>query len=118
MFINDMPLSAKLFTTLFADDTTYQLSGDDLIKLEKEINEELAKSAEWFANNHLTLHPGKTRYVCHGSLPSRNLNLYLNGTLIKRICKDSDEPAFKFLGLWIDEDLNWKEHVMKVTEKV
>ena len=113
-----MPLAAKLATPLFADDTTYQLSGNDLAQLEREINHELAKSAEWFSDNHLTLHPGKTRYVCHGTIPNRDLILTLNGTMIKRICKGSDEPAFKFLGLWIDEDLSWKEHVRKVTEKI
>ena len=118
IFINDMPLATKLAATLFADDTTYQLSGDDLRLLEKELNHELQKASKWFADNHLTLHPGKTRYVCHGKKPERDLILMLNGTQIKRISKDSDETAFKFLGLWIDEDLNWKEHVAKVTEKV
>ena len=118
IFINDMPMASKLATTLFADDTTFQLSGNDLDQLEKEINNELLKSAKWFSDNHLTLHPGKTRYVCHGTKPDRNLVLTLNGTEIQRISRDSEETAFKFLGLWIDEDLSWKEHVQKVTDKI
>ena len=43
IFINDMPLATELTTTLFADDTTYQMSGNNWSELLKKFNTELSK---------------------------------------------------------------------------
>ena len=118
IFINDMPLATELATTLFADDTTYQMSGNNWSELLKKFNTELSKIEQWFDANHLTLHPGKTRFICHGVLPTQDPELWLKGQRIARISPNHDEKAFKFLGLWIDQNLDWKIHNQKVTEKL
>ena len=46
------------------------------------------------------------------------LNIHLMGQRVQRVGKDQPETAFKFLGLWIDENLDWQEHIKKTTTKV
>ena len=43
IFINDMLLATELATTLFADDTTYQMSGNNWSELLRKFNTELSK---------------------------------------------------------------------------
>ena len=61
IFINDLPNCTDLFTLLFADDTTFQISGDDLPSLFQTANTELNKAAAWFQSNKLTLNGSKTK---------------------------------------------------------
>ena len=110
IYINDLPGASKLLESLFADDTTFQASGKTLEELEEFMNTELAKAAQWFKDNQLTLHPGKTRYILLNS-KGKTLDIRLEGTPIKQISHRSDETSFKFLGIMIDESLNWKEHI-------
>ena len=119
LYINDMPNATNLLTTLFADDTTYQLSGNCLRKIEELMNYELGKIANWFDDNHLTLHPGKTRYIIYqaGRKIAEDINLNLKGVPIQRVGNENEETGFKFLGLWLDEKLNWKLHIEKVLAK-
>ena len=61
IFVNDLPQATLLLTLLFADDTTFQLSGPDLQALVNSVNIELAKAQAWFASNQLTLNVKKLR---------------------------------------------------------
>ena len=116
-YINDMPKATKLLASLFADDTTLQTSGNLIRQLEEETNRELQKTAEWFENNCLALHPDKTRFILFNGDKKTEITLKLQGTVIKRVRKDSDETSFKFLGLWIDEDLSFKDHMKHLLKK-
>ena len=117
IYINDMPYITKLLTTLFADDTTYQSSSNNLKQLEKETNAELIKISDWFDANHLTLHPGKTRFILYNTTNEETINLQLKGYPIQRVGANEEETSFKFLGIWLDDQLNWKEHVSKTVQK-
>lgn len=117
VYINDMPGVTRLLTTLFADDTTYQNSSNSIHELEKETNEELNKIAVWFEDNNLTLHPKKTRYILFNAKPTETVNINLQGQEILRVGENQTEKSFKFLGIWIDEQLNWKEHISKTVAK-
>ena len=59
IYINDMPNATDLFTILFADDTTYQISSDDPDYLKYKANLELRKASDWFSANLLTLNAKK-----------------------------------------------------------
>ena len=61
LFINDLPNATDFLTLLFADDTTFQVSGDDINQLFDFSNSELKKSAVWFEANKLTLNVKKTK---------------------------------------------------------
>ena len=63
IFINDLPNSSDLFTLLFADDTTFQISGHDLPSLFQTANDELNKANTWFQANKLTLNVSKVHFI-------------------------------------------------------
>ena len=63
LFINDLPNSNNFLTLLFADDTTFQVSGVNLDQLFELANTELEKSSVWFKANKLTLNVKKTKYM-------------------------------------------------------
>jgi hypothetical protein len=59
LFINDPPGTTEFLTLLFADDTTFQMSGVDLDILFHNCNVELKKASIWFQANKLTLNVKK-----------------------------------------------------------
>ena len=63
VFINDLPNATEFLTLLFADDTTFQVSGVDLSQLFNFANLELEKSSIWFKSNKLTLNVKKTKFM-------------------------------------------------------
>ena len=63
LYINDMPRACQLLSILFADDTTLQASGPDVVDLCTSVNVQLNLASEWFNANKLTLHPSKTKFI-------------------------------------------------------
>ena len=54
LLINDLPNATNMFSILFADDTTLQLSSSNIVSLYEQANVELDKLADWFKANKLT----------------------------------------------------------------
>ena len=87
IYINDLPNATDLFTILFADDTTFQISSGDSDYLYFKANLELQKAAAWFSANLLTLNTKKTKCIffknrdCHIHFG----DLFIGGDLIARI---------------------------------
>jgi hypothetical protein len=65
LFINDLPNANECLTLLFADDTTFQLSGVNLDILYEKANFELDKASVWFKANKLTLNIKKKYNACY-----------------------------------------------------
>ena len=63
ILINDLPNASDFLTLLFADDTTFQVSGQDLDQLFDHANFELEKATVWFRANKLTLNVKKTKFM-------------------------------------------------------
>lgn len=118
LYLNDMPLSTKLLSLLYADDTTYLMSNKCLSTLIEIVNLELKKVEAWFACNFLTLHPGKTRFILVGPGVHENVNIELCGQLVNRVGERQKEKSFKLVGVHLDENLSWKYHIQKIHSKV
>ena len=100
-------------TTLFADDACFNLGHQCVQTPEKLVNIELAKLSLWFKENKLSLNVGKTNFVMiHRRRQNIRLQLKLNGALLEQ--KDS----IKYLGVVIDQKLNWKSHITNCTAKL
>ena len=93
---------------LFADDTTILLSRDSSQHLITKAEETLTKVKKWFDCNKLILHLGKTTHTIFQSkkqsLPPDQY-FTLDGTNIYRAY------STKYLGLYIDENLTWRNHI-------
>ena len=113
-----MPSSTTLFTLLFADDTTFQISSNNIANLYKIANEEIAKASVWFKANKLTLNISKTKYMLFRTKNMKvdfdKVALKLDGTDIERIGEDCKTKYFKFVGLHLDEFLSWQYQINHV----
>jgi hypothetical protein len=116
IYTNDLPGSLRCTTCiLFADDTTIYVSGRNIKELYKLINEDIASLAEWFKVNKLSLNISKTHHVLFSKVKDINTEIYelkLDNNVISRV------KCVKFLGLLIDENLNWHEHINSCKSKM
>ena len=110
IYMNDMPLSSKLFKfILYADDTTlfsaldYSLSLDISTSCEL-INRELSRVGEWLIINRLSINISKTKYIIfhprQKDISHVTLEPTLNGDKIERV------DNFNFLGVVIDKHIS------------
>ena len=117
IYINDLPHATKLFTALYADDTTFAHSHKNMDKLFSEANQLLAEVEDWFNANFLSLHPGKTRFILFSNKKSEH-KLYLQNKVIERIQEGGNESSFKLVGVFLDENLSFKYHIKHVHKKI
>ena len=115
--MNDLPLCLKHSEViLFADDTTLYTSSKNIVQLYADINSDLADLIEWFRANKLSLNTSKTHYM----LFSHVKGVYNSVQHTVKI--DSDVIArkhhCKFLGIMIDDKLNWSEHINYIHSKL
>ena len=115
IYVNDLPnISDKLKFFLFADDTNIYYDSEDLIELEKTVNQELRKLSQWLNINRLALNVGKTNFVIFRA----NKKVYHNVTLILNRKAIEQKDHVKYLGVLMDEHLNWKKQIANVTKKI
>ena len=74
-----MPNSTEFLTLLFADDTTFTISGVNISNLFQKANIELEKTSKWFQSNKLTLNVKKTKCMLFSE---KTVNLEPNHLII------------------------------------
>jgi hypothetical protein len=101
---------------LFADDTNLFITGKSFVELETTATKCLANMESWFLANKLSLNVDKTCYTLFSkskrAISNVSLKLTINGQLIERV------KCCKYLGVFIDESLNWSEHIDFVYKKL
>ena len=110
-----------LFCQLFADDTTLQVEGQNLIELFQKTTEQLLIAQHWFNCNKLTLNLKKTKFVLFSNHNLINLPippLQIGTAVIDRVGNGCDEEMVRFLGLWVDDKLRFTAHVAKIKNKI
>ena len=107
LYINDFPQSSKILSfILFADDSSVFYSDKNPRKLLQTINSELISVNDWIIANRLSLNLVKTNYMLFSNtLASLPDNIIFNDIQITEVL------STKFLGLHIDNKLNWKDHI-------
>ena len=84
---------------------------------------ELIKISEWFRDNRLSLHPKKTNVMVFRLKGGKNyadnvINLTLNGIKLNQCGADFADKSVKFLGIMLDDNLDWSEHIRYVANKL
>ena len=105
---------------MFADDTTVLYSSSDIVSKIPVINRELSEVSYWFKANKLSVNATKTNYMIMGTQHMTsmeyknvsNVDIYLDKTKLKRVDKTI------FLGVTIDENLSWKNHIDGITKTI
>ena len=116
IFINDMPnISKKLKFYLFADDTSIYYEFETLNETIKQMNKELKLVKKWQDANKLSLNIDKTNYVIFHSTQIKippDVRIKIGNKILNRV------KYVKFLGILMDEHLNWKYHITKLSKKL
>lgn len=114
LFLNDICDISNIFKfVLFADDTNFYSSGDNLNNLLMSMEQEMVKLKKWFDINKLSLNLKKTKFMIFSKRKKpENIVLSMAGTNIERVAE------IRFLGVILDEDLEWKSHVAHVRKKI
>ena len=103
---------------MFADDTNLFCANKKIKPLFLKANLELRKISEWFRANKLSLNEDKTRFTLfhrpqdRDNLPLRLPALNINDYEIKR------SSSIIFLGILVDEHLNWIDHINTLENKL
>ena len=108
IFCNDLRLHLQFLKCIqFADNTTLLFSHANKHYLRFCVMEDLLSIQDWFNANKLTLNLSKTVYLFfeHKARTNIDLDLTLNGVTIPRM------KHTKFLGVCLDDQLNWKHHM-------
>jgi len=114
IYVNDMAnISKYLFLVLFADDTNAFLSGKNIDNVIQSVNVELSILAKWLCSNKLTLNVKKTHFMVF----SNSRQQVTKHVSIDRHCIERVSHT-KFLGVIIDEKLDFKNHIKHVQAKI
>ena len=116
IYIYDLAyVSPELFAVLFADDSNFFCTGSDLSNVIDVVNRELCLIVDWLNCNKMSLNIEKTHFMIFK--PKRKKidscqDIIING------CKINEVKCTKFLGVIIDCDLLWKNHIDHICSKI
>lgn len=105
---------------LFADDTKIYAAGSDLGELSNRLNADLARVSEWLKDNQMALNLSKSKFMVIGKSNSlnkaaadiENLNIVIDGEKLERV------NSIKYLGVIVDNKLEFKEHAQYICNKM
>ena len=72
----------------------------------------------WFKCNKLNLNPSKTRYMILNHKTESTDLVKIGNEYLERVWKGGNETSFKLVGIWVDEDLSWSDHIDKLYRKI
>lgn len=117
LYINDLPNCLESSApALFADDTNLSVSGTTTSEIEDKLEMDLNNVHCWLLANKLTLNVKKTEYMLIGS---RQKLSKVNSDPILRIGSESINRVSltKTLGVLVDENITWRNHIDHVAKK-
>ena len=115
VYINDFPhVSNLLKTILFADDSSFSLSGRNYETLINTLNIELDKINNWTIANKLTINVSKTQLLLFTNryINANNAPISVGGKNLEII------TTCNYLGVHIDSRLTFKPHIGYVLSKI
>ena len=120
LYINDLPSCSDILSfTLFADDTTALYNSSSLDDAFQTVNNELDHLNSWMSSNNLAVNVSKTNFVLFMTRQkflktTFNDHHYLTMSSKPVLQKD----GVKFLGLLIDNNLTFNNHINHICSKL
>ena len=116
IFINDLGDSVELCgTSLYADDTAIFYMSENVEELQISLQYDMQTISYWMRENRLSLNAGKTKFMLVGTRQklarTRPFTVSLNGAQIEQV------STFKYLGLILDSQLQFHDHIDAVVDK-
>ncbi len=101
---------------MYADDTVIVFSHTDYIHIQTVLNNELNNVKAWLDKHKLTLNTKQTKYMIFSSQKRLHkvgpMKIEIGDKEIERV------KSFKYLGVYLDGVISYKEHASKVVKKI
>ena len=111
-----MKAAVKCKLIFYADDSALLASSSDVSEIEEILKCELESVSEWLAENHLSLHLGKTESILFDSskrlAKCKELNITCNGIL-----DIGSGSEVTYLGVTLDQNLSGFSMISKIISK-
>lgn len=115
LYINDIVEVIKnCQVNMFADDTLITTSAPTLIEAVQKVNEDLENLRKWLMFHKLSLNISKTKYMVMSIRTKIECeeNIKVDNQIIERV------KQYKYLGVVIDENLNFNDHLDYIAKKM
>ena len=119
LFINDLPLyTSNVSTDMYADDTTLYDIQTSQEAIERNLQIALNELNIWCKSNGMVLNTAKTKVMFVTTKQKRNglisdkIELKYNNDSLQTITNG------KILGIFVDNNLSWTEHIKHITKKI
>ena len=115
--LNDYPkFLTHSHATIYADDTSQDVSDKSIDTMEYKLKEDLANSMQWMKRNKLTMNLKKTQCMLIGTkqrlAKCRKICIEINNVVLETV------DVAKLLGVNIDCSLSWSYHIEVLTKKI
>ena len=112
LFVNDMYRSSNQMRFVhFADDTTVFSSDSDINNVHSTVNRELVGVNNWLMANRLSLNISKISYMIISN-QKNVIDIRILDSILRKV------STVKFLGVTLNENLTFNDHVKNVTTKI
>jgi hypothetical protein len=117
IYINDIQNSIIYGKAhLFADDTCITYNNININNMNNEIQSDINNLSDWLKVNKLVINVKKSNiiYFCSKNRNDSSINscILMNGEVIQSV------NCCKYLGIILDKNLSWKEHVLSLCKKL
>ena len=113
IYTNDLSLlfnnNQQVKLIVYADDTAITFTSE---KLKYTIDNMITKIEKWYTFNKLKININKTKIVNFNSRKYSNIHLKINNISIQ------NEIEYKYLGIIIYKDINFKNHIFNLNNKL
>ena len=114
LYVNDMRHCSSILKFIqFADDTTILIRYKDFLQLKVTLKNETEKVIDWLTANKLLINLTKTHSMLFTfNRGNYSLEFAIGDTLLEK------KSETRFLGIEIDNKLNWKGHIAYICNKI
>jgi hypothetical protein len=113
LYMNDIVTKiAHCNVNLFADDTLVSIAGNDTDDITRKLNEDMVSLDKWLKYNKLKLNVDKTKAIIIGNRRGANVQIKIEDEQIVEV------EVMKYLGVLIDNQLNFKKNTDFIVKKV
>ena len=118
VYMNDLPLHIHNDIDMFADDSTLHTSGANIEEIQLSLQTDLNVITTWCTDNKMVINTSKTKTMLittkqrRHHLQNDRLNITLNELNLQQVSQQ------KVIGVVVDENLKWREHVNGVYKKI
>ena len=116
LYVNDLPNCLEhCQVVMYADEKVIYFSANSCQNIENHLNADLTNLAKWFHNNYLTLNTSKSKFALSGG--DKRLQTCQGIKLVIDHENLESEDSIKYLGVVIQKNLTWNDHIESLIAK-